>query len=309
MACRWIAPLVVCGALLVGCSSGPESAPAVSSSESAAAAPRAPQTSAAAAPVPTVDAQSFWYSHQYGSTGYFFESPSRKWRCAIVEGFFGGVGAGCESTAGRVMPVKGAPLVPANDVPENLVPPSSIVMKPNAGPEFVKLGQPYLVRYQGPTPILEYGHNLTALGFTCNTQESGISCRNDSTGKGFTFSTDGYTFEYTPVPADFVPAAPVDAEVVLGAPSDQDSVGYGASRPDGISTNSLCGDTITDVSWDSWGGPVAYGSGTWCQNSGSRSRGEPPQRVTLTATDIGECQGKRAYRSLQFDDQPPTSIC
>lgn len=306
--------------LLMGCSTGgvhssPVSEPSVASELSSA--PLEPPALPEPEPhsTPTVDASTFWYSGYSTTTGsnsgYFFESPSGKWRCAILEEFFGGVGVGCESVAGRVMPVKGAPLVPAADIPDDLVPPSSIVIKPNGSPEFIKLGQPYFVRPESPTPKLGYGQNLAALGYTCNTQKIGISCRNDRTGQGFTFSTEGYKFEYTPAaPAPAAPAADnTNSDVVLGAPSDQYSVGYGTPRPNGISTNSLCGNTINDISWESWGGPVAQGSGTWCQNSGAQSRGEPPRPVQLTASDIGECQGKIAYRTLQFDDQPPTPMC
>lgn len=318
------------GLMFTGCSTAVQSAPVSKPSAGSAFSsmtpepPQAPKPPPAPKPepqsAPAVDASTFWYSGYSTTTGhnsgYFFESPSGKWRCAILERFYGGAGAGCESTSGRVMPVNGAPLVPAADIPENLVPPSSIILTPNGHPEFVMLGQPYLVRPAAPTPVLSYGQNLTALGFTCNTQESGISCRHDQTGQGFTFSTKGYKFEYTPVAAGpaapGAPVAPADhtnSDVVLGAPSDQYSVGYGTPRPTGISTNSLCGNTIDAISWESWGRPVAYGSGTWCQNSGARSRGEPPSPVRLTASDIGECRGKLAYRTLQFDSQPPTSIC
>lgn len=310
--------------LLMGCSTGVQSSPISKPSPASQLSSVPLEPSALPKPepqaAPNVDASTFWYSGYSTTTGhnsgFFFESPSGKWQCAILEEFFGGAGVGCESAAGGVMPVKGAPLVPAADIPENLVPPSSIVMKPNGSPEFIRLGQPYLVRPESPTPKLGYGQNLTALGFTCNTQEIGISCRNDRTGQGFTFSTGGYKFEYTPAapaPSAPAPAGPApghtNSYVVLGAPSDQYSVGYGTARPNGISTNSLCGNTIDGISWENWGEPVAQGSGTWCQNSGARSRGEPPSPVQLTASDIGECQGKIAYRMLQFDAQPPTSIC
>ncbi|MBB2989680.1 hypothetical protein FHR72_001143 [Mycolicibacterium iranicum] len=214
------------------------------------------------------------------------------------------------------MAVAGAPLVPANDDKRNMVPPSSLVLKPGKPAEFIKLGQPYLKRPEGPTPVLEYGRELHGLGHTCNTAETGISCRNDQTGYGFTFSSKGYSFQYTPVSPASEQTPPVarqqpagDETAVLGAPGDEYSVGYGTRRPDRISTNSLCGNTVESISWDNWGAPVATGTGTWCQNSGSRSRGEPPRPVKLTASDLATCGGVRAYRTLQFDDGTRESIC
>ena len=105
------------------------------------------------------------------------------------------------------------------------------------------------------------------------------------------------------------PSASAIGLVVLGAPSDQYSVGFGTSRPATLSVNSLCGNTITNIAWDSWGGQVAHATGTWCQSAGAASRGEPLRRVSLTATELGLCQGRIGYRSLQYDSDSPTSIC
>jgi hypothetical protein len=42
---------------------------------------------------------------------------------------------------------------------------------------------------------------LAVAAFRCNVQEaSGISCLSEKTGKGFTFSADGYTLQYTDLP-------------------------------------------------------------------------------------------------------------
>ncbi|MEW5808607.1 MAG: hypothetical protein AB1925_04060 [Actinomycetota bacterium] len=106
-----------------------------------------------------------------------------------------------------------------------------------------------------------------------------------------------------------VPSASANGLVVLGASSDQYSVGFGTSRPATLSLNSLCANTITDITWNSWGGAVAHATGTWCQSAGAVSRGEPVRRVSLTATGLGLCQGRIGYRSLQYDAQAPTSIC
>jgi hypothetical protein len=106
-----------------------------------------------------------------------------------------------------------------------------------------------------------------------------------------------------------LPSALADSGVVLGEPMDQYSVGFGSDRPSLLSQNSLCGNTITDVTWVSWGGPTAQGAGTWCQSVGDISRGEAPVPVSITASGIGPCNGAVAYRVLQYDSGEPFSIC
>lgn len=281
-----------------------------------------PQTSPGAvpppAPTPSVNAADYRTKYGYG-----FASPSGKWWCDIQAntGLYDAKGAmihgpgvrceksGTNASEGRAIGVPGAPLVPANDVRTNQVPPTSIGMIANHDPQFFVAGQA-MVASGDPLPIsLPYGHTLTAFGFTCNTQETGISCRHDVSGKAFSFSTEFYKWEYTPVPAGLpLPPAP-PGEVVLGGPTDQYSGGYGTAQPDSFTTNSLCGNSVYDVTWDSWGGPIAHGWGTLCQNSGAAARGEPLQRVRLTASDIGDCQGKRAYRKLAYDNGDPSPIC
>ena len=54
----------------------------------------------------------------------------------------------------------------------------------------------------GPAKVLQFNRILAAAGFRCNVQESGVSCLSELSGKGFTFSADGYTPQYTDVPAD-----------------------------------------------------------------------------------------------------------
>jgi hypothetical protein len=50
--------------------------------------------------------------------------------------------------------------------------------------------------------VLRFNRILAAAGFRCNVQESGVSCLSETSGKGFTFSAEGYTPQYTDVPAN-----------------------------------------------------------------------------------------------------------
>lgn len=97
-----------------------------------------------------------------------------------------------------------------------------------------------------------------------------------------------------------------DEDVVLGRSEDRNSVGYGTARPASLSINSLCANTIIDVTWDSWGEHEAIGHGVKCAPAGSPESGGP---VTLTATDLGDCYGTQAYRQLLVDGRPAWTFC
>ncbi|WP_143695141.1 hypothetical protein [Williamsia sp. 1135] len=87
----------------------------------------------------------------------------------------------------------------------------------------------------------------------------------------------------------------VSGPVVLGRADNQYAIGYGTERPELVSLNSLCGNTISDITWTSWGGETATGTGNVCAPPGDPTSGGPTQ---LTATDLGDCYGVQAYRRL-----------
>jgi hypothetical protein len=50
---------------------------------------------------------------------------------------------------------------------------------------------------------LPFNRILAVAGFRCNVQESaGVACMSEISGKGFTFSQDGFVPQYTDVPAN-----------------------------------------------------------------------------------------------------------
>ena len=106
---------------------------------------------------------------------------------------------------------------------------------------------------------------------------------------------------------DAVTAAP--ARVVLGVSQGKYSMGYGEVRPSTLTSNSMCANVISKIKWTSWGGAKARGHGVFCQSAGAEYRGEPIQRATLVAWDIGICGGKRSYRKLSIDGWKATNIC
>lgn len=112
--------------------------------------------------------------------GYFFISPSGKWRCGILPGK---AEAGCMNGTDDIdLPISG--------VPQG----SNSILVDATGPHLANVS-PAPFRPSSSTPkVLEYGQTLAVQGFTFTTAESGITCRRDSDGRGFTVSTDGYQF-------------------------------------------------------------------------------------------------------------------
>ncbi|BDX33132.1 hypothetical protein TUM20985_36790 [Mycobacterium antarcticum] len=132
-----------------------------------------------------------------GDSAYYFTSPSKRWVCAIIPR----AEAGCQASTGSGIPVKDAPDAVANaDGTEEA--PNAIRVGRAAEPEFAVLDSPGYSLVPGPAAILPFGKVLIVAGFRCNVQEAtGISCASEFTGNGFTFSADGYTMQYTDLPA------------------------------------------------------------------------------------------------------------
>jgi hypothetical protein len=83
--------------------------------------------------------------------------------------------------------------------------------------------------------------------------------------------------------------------VVYGAPSGH---GWGAPHPRFIYNGGDASGSISSVHWSGWGGPVAHGRGRnpiFKPHGGYYSR---PVVAFLKATDLGRCEGHRAYLRL-----------
>lgn len=132
-----------------------------------------------------------------GQTAYYFTSPSKRWVCAIVPR----IAAGCQSSTGSTIPIKGAPdTVPGPDGTDDA--PNALQVGRLGDPGFAALAAPGYSLVPGPAAILPFGKVLIVSGFRCNVQEAtGISCASEVSGNGFTFSADGFTLQYTDLPA------------------------------------------------------------------------------------------------------------
>ncbi len=128
---------------------------------------------------------------------YYFTTPSGRWRCAILPRDM----AGCQSVGGALA-VAGAPdTVP--DAAGTETPPNAIVVEPDGDAHFAAVDQPDFSPTPGPANVLPFNRTLVVARFRCNVQEeSGVSCLSEQSGKGFTFSADGFVSQYTEVPVD-----------------------------------------------------------------------------------------------------------
>ena len=77
--------------------------------------------------------------------------------------------------------------------------------------------------------------------------------------------------------------------------------GYGSARPTTISNGGDPTGIVTDVSWQSWGGPEAVGTGTGYY--------DPPnvpvdkvvkEKATVVAFDLGICAGRYMYQGIEW---------
>ncbi|MGV0850256.1 hypothetical protein [Mycolicibacterium phlei] len=188
-----VVPAVIVALLTAGCSgerivhTSDEPPPAVPTTTTPAPLPPPPREQ-------TVDASAY-VAHPRGRAVYAFASPSGRWACAIVPRDK----VGCQSVSWRSgLGVTGAPAtVPnAQGTPTT---PNAIVVDRHGEPRFVAFEEPEFV--VDDVGVLPFGKVLTVAGFRCNVQEeSGISCKSERSGEGFTFASDGFEPRYTELP-------------------------------------------------------------------------------------------------------------
>jgi hypothetical protein len=183
---RDVAAFFAVAILAAGCADEPIINTPELPAQTGSAAPAAPSTPASNAHL----ADAFDYvAHVGDTTGYYFTTPSGKWRCAILTHLKAGCQASSSWQSGLGVP----------DEPEST---NAIVVDRDGDPQFLALEQPEFWLDPGPAKALPFNRILAAAGFRCNVQESGVSCQSEASGKGFTFSAEGFTPQYADVPAD-----------------------------------------------------------------------------------------------------------
>ncbi len=97
-------------------------------------------------------------------------------------------------------------------------------------------------------------------------------------------------------------AEPVLEAGMLYTPVSQGSFGNGKVRPTAIATaGEGAANGVENISWQSWGGPKATGTGTGCvlQKTGIEANCTPTP-ATVVAYDLGTCAGKPAYLAVTW---------
>lgn len=192
MVVQRLAVCALAAALTVACASGV----VVNTGE------RPSRAETTASPSPTgrsdpnlVNAHDF-YLEAGDAKGYYFTTPSGKWNCAIVPR----TQAGCQAAAGtRRLGIPGSPDTVRG--PDGAaVTPNAITVGDESEPGFTWLDRPGFSPKSGKALTLDVNKTLAAAGFRCNVQDAGVSCGNETTRKGFTFSATTYVPQYTPVP-------------------------------------------------------------------------------------------------------------
>jgi hypothetical protein len=193
------AVIVACAALTTALSSACTTAAVVTTSDTP------PPTAAPTSAPPQLNNLDLANAHDFydqsqGQPGYYFATPSGKWRCAILPRSK----AGCQAAHGAGLGVAGEPDT-VDDGAGNATAPNAIVVESAGDGHFAAVDPQEFALVPGPPKTLPLNEILAAAGFRCNVQEAGVSCLNESTGSGFTFSTEGYSLQYTEVPAGASP--------------------------------------------------------------------------------------------------------
>jgi len=93
------------------------------------------------------------------------------------------------------------------------------------------------------------------------------------------------------------PAPPVP---VLGQ-SRGATEGYGSARPATISNGGDPTGVVTNVSWQSWGGAQATGTGTAYYDPPNVPVAQStPEQATVVAFDLGTCDGLYMYQAIEW---------
>ena len=97
-----------------------------------------------------------------------------------------------------------------------------------------------------------------------------------------------------------VPAS-ASAAVLLGSHSfaGKYGEGWGSAEPGEIFNGGDPSGSVRNIHWRNWGDPTAIGHGLNPIFKPQGGYDRTPARIELRATDIGHCDGHRAYRRLE----------
>jgi hypothetical protein len=103
-------------------------------------------------------------------------------------------------------------------------------------------------------------------------------------------------------PSSAAPSSPA-ATAVLGQPTGvfARGSGFGQVRPPKVDNGGDPTGLVTGITWSSWGGTTATGTGTSTYVAGNQPvAAGTPQRVTIVAFNLGTCDGKLMYQAVEW---------
>lgn len=148
-------------------------------------------------------------------------------------------------------------------------------------------------------PRVQYGKQYYFEDWAIASEMNGLTVWNTATGSGVFLSNEkAETFD-GPGGASAPAGSGGDETVVLGSmPSN--GRGYGTAKPVGVYAGGDPTSRITDITWTTWGGETAEGTGTGTWREDGRVGREQYIPATVVVSDIGMCNGKRAYMKINW---------
>ncbi|GAC80834.1 hypothetical protein SAMN04488550_0603 [Gordonia malaquae] len=158
------------------------------------------------------------------------------------------------------------------------------------------MNQPLSDGYQ--VPRVQYGKQYYFQDWAIASEMNGLTVWNTTTGSGIFLSNE--KVEKFDGPGGSSPPARDDegAEPVVLGSMPSNGTGYGSARPTEIYAGGSPTSRITGITWSDWGGAQAVGTGTGVWREDGRVGREQYIPATVVASDIGTCNGKRAYLKI-----------
>ncbi|WOC13636.1 J domain-containing protein [Gordonia sp. MP11Mi] len=150
-------------------------------------------------------------------------------------------------------------------------------------------------------PVVEYGKQYYFEDWVCASEMIGLTCWNTTTGSGvFLANEKAETFDGAGTTAPTTSDGRSGGETIVLGSMPPNGRGYGTEKPTEVYAGGSPTSRITDVTWSSWGGDTAEGTGTGTYREDGRVGREQYIPATIIASDIGMCDGKRAYLTIAW---------
>ena len=97
------------------------------------------------------------------------------------------------------------------------------------------------------------------------------------------------------------PSASADPQPTLGRAWDPSVKGYGTVRPARVNNGGDPTGDIWDITWSSWGGEQARGTGTsYWEAPGASVAASVKEPATIVAYNLGTCDGQLMYQAAKW---------